>query len=409
MGDVEGLDRTSWWQNARFGMFIHFGLPTVLERGIWAQYWEHIPRDEYAALKRSFNPESCDAVEWVRLARDSGMKYVVLTVRNHDGFCLFDTATTDFNSVASPFGRDLTREFADACRAAGMRTGFYFSLMNWRHPGCLQRDQKQYRPPAFYERLVEETHEQVRELTSNYGKVDVLWFDCMRPDDPAIWRSEEMIAMVRRNQPSVLVNDRAGVPGDFGTPENEATPQSRPWEACFTMTDTWGHAPGDRNWKTSRELVTLLMSCAARSGNLLLNLPPGADGRFPREGVDRLREIGKWLRTNGEAIYGTQSAPIGHALNVIGPGQGWATMRGSTIYMAAIRWQGPTFRFAWLKNRVVSARVLGADCEVRVEQKGDRVWLHGLPEHPPDPLLPVLAITVEGTPERIEPGEFLIL
>jgi len=151
------------------------------------------------------------------------------------------------------------------------------------------------------------------------------------------------------------------------------------------------------------------MSCAARSGNLLLNLPPGADGRFPREGVDRLREIGKWLRTNGEAIYGTLSAPIGHSLNIIGPGQGWATMRGSSIYMAAIRWQGATFRFAWLKNRVLSARVLGADCEVRVEQKGDRVWLHGLPEHPPDPLLPVLAITVEGRPERIEPGDFLIL
>jgi alpha-L-fucosidase len=403
------ISRNPWWQDARFGMFIHFGLPTILGRGIWAQYWEHIPRDEYASYAKLFAPKHYRPAEWVALARDAGMKYVVLTSRNHDGFCLFDTKTTDFNATRGPAGRDLLAEFADACHAAEMRMGFYYSLMSWRHAGCLQRDASQYREPEFYKSMVDEAHEQVRELTTNYGRLDILWFDCMRPGDPSIWRSEELVRMTRKNQPGILVNDRAGVHGDFGTPENETTAQSGPWEACFTMTDTWGHAPGDRNWKTSRELVNLLMSCAARSGNLILNLPPDGDGRFPAEGVDRLRDIGRWMNANGEAIHGTTSAPIGHAVNIIGPGQGWATMRGNVIYLAAVRWQGSTFRFGWLRNRVISARVLGTNYEARVEQEGDRVWLHDLPEYAPDPLLSIIAITVDGSPERVEPSDFLVL
>ena len=389
-------DRTKWWKEAPFGMFIHWGLPTLLERGIWVQFWEHIPRDEYAELINRFDPQRYRPSEWVSVARDAGMKYMVLTTRNHDGFCLFDTKTTDFNVTNSPAGRDLLAEFADACHAADMPMGFYYSLQTWRQPGCLTRSI--IGPLSYYRELVDEAHEQIRELCTNYGKVDVLWFDGFRPDSAEVWRSDELYALARGLQPEILINNRGGADGDFGTPENTITPERRPWESCYTMNETWAYAPGDPAWKTPVQLIRLLVSCAAKNGNLLLNIPADPDGRFPDKGVRRLRAIGQWMRTHGEAIYGSLVAPIA-------PGNGWATRSGSTLHLFVGRWPGPTLAFAWLKNRVLSARVMGTGHVARVEQRGDRVFLHDLPEHAPDPLLPVIEFELEGEPERVDPEQ----
>jgi alpha-L-fucosidase len=389
-------ENAKWWTDARFGMFIHWGLPTLLKRGIWVQFWEHIPREEYEELLHQFDPQYYDPAEWVALARDAGMKYMVLTTRNHDGFCLFDTKTTDFNVTRSPAGRDLLAEFAQACHDADMPMGFYYSLQNWRQPGCLTKNV--IGPSEYYDGLVNEAHEQIRELMSNYGKVDILWFDGLRPNDPAIWRSEELLRTARELQPDILINNRAGVDGDFGTPENVITPESRPWEACYTSNETWGYAPGDTAWKSPVQLLELLATCAAGRGNLLLNFPADPDGQFQIEAVERLRIMGQWLRVNGEAIYGSQMAPIA-------PGNGWATQSGSTIYLIVRRWSGSTVSFGWLKSRVISASVLSTGQKARVEQIGDRVILHDLPEYAPDPLLTVIKVEVDGVPERVDPEE----
>ena len=393
-------EHMKWWTDARFGMFIHWGLPTLLERGIWVQFWEHVPKDEYERLIDRFDPQAYRPAEWVRIARDAGMKYMVLTTRNHDGFCLFDTKTTDFNVTNSPAGRDLLAEFAEACHSAHMPMGLYYSLQNWRHAGCLTK--KVIGPPSFYRALVDEAHEQVRELCSNYGKLDILWFDGLRPNSAEIWRSDELLAMARDLQPGIIINNRAGVEGDFGTPENVVTPAERPWEACYTTNDTWGYAPGDTAWKTPEQLLRLLVSCVARNGNLLLNAPADPDGRLPDEPVHRLRIMGQWLRVHGEAIYGTAIAPIA-------PGNGWATRRGSTLYLFVGRWPGSTVSFGWLKNRVISARVMGTGESARVEQSGDRVFLHDLPDHAPDPWLSVIEVEVEGIPERVDPEQVLVM
>ncbi len=386
-------ERMKWWTDARFGMFVHWGLPTVEERGFWLQFWEHIPVEEYAELADRFNPADYDPARWVKTARDAGAKYMVLTTRNHDGFCIFDTKTSDFNSVKTGAGRDLVAEFAEACHAAGMRMGFYYSLQNWRHPGCLTK--RALGGYEFYRELVEESHEQIRELLTNYGQVDVLWYDGLRPSDPGIWRSDEMNAMARELQPGIIINNRNGLPGDYGTPENTIQAETRPWEACFTMNETWGYAPGDETWKTVPQLLNLLARCASGGGNLLLNCPPDKDGRMPAEGLDRLQAVGEWMKVNGEAIRGSERAPIA-------PGQGYCTLKDGKLYLIVVRWPGSTLSIAWLRNRITRATLLWTGQEARIEEKGDRKWLHGFPEKPPCPL-PVIKIEVEGAPEREDP------
>ena len=392
-------DHMQWWNDARFGMFVHWGLPTVLQRGIWTQFWEHIPVAEYEEIAGRFNPRAYRPEEWVRTARDAGMKYMVITTRNHDGFCLFDTKTTDFNARKTGAGRDLLAGFAEACHKLDMPLGFYYSLQSWRQKGCLTRNV--IGDADFYRPLVDEAHEQIRELMSNYGKVSVLWYDGLRPDSPEIWRSNEMNAMVRRLQPGIVINNRNGLEGDFGTPENVVTPESRPWEACWTTNDTWGYCPGDRNWKTTMALIDLLVSCAARGGNLLLNVPPDPDGRMPDDPVERLREVGIWMRANGKAIYGSERAPIA-------PGLGYASRKGNTLYFYVKRWAGSSLSVGWLNGTPTSARVLGTGQPVRVEKIGDRLFLRDLPEHAPDPWMPVIEVEFSDMPSVEDPQNHLM-
>ena len=317
------------------------------------------------------------------------MRYMVLTTRHHDGFCLFETKTTDFSAPNSAAKRDLIAEYADACHEAGMPCGFYYSLEDWRFPHQLPH-LPMHEDMSVYEPMVAQAHAQVRELLTNYGKIDILWYDGGFP--AGVWRSEELNAMARELQPHIIINNRSDEDGDFGTPEQSIHPESRPWEACMTMCDTWGYTVGDNNYKTTKQILSLLLTCAANGGNLLLNVGPNAEGRIPKPAVERLREIGRWMNANGEAIYGAGPAPL------VGYNLGPSTRVGDRLYLHVKYWPGPTLTLGWVGNTVRSARLLATGHEARVVQDGDRVRLHDLPQYPPDPLCTVVELEVEGEP-----------
>jgi len=395
MSDGTIPERIRWWQDARFGMFIHWGLFSVHGMGVWHEFLAHVRKAEHAKLADEFNPRHYRPREWVAVAQDAGMRYMVLTTRNHDGYCAFDSKTTDFTSVRSAAQRDLVAEYAEACHAMGVRMGFYYSLLDWRFPGSTRDSIRG--PDEMYAAMVEQAHEQVRELMSNYGTVDILWYDGMKPWDPVLWRSAELNGMARRLQPGIIINNRAGLPEDFGTPEQTITPESRPWEACYTTNGMWGYCPADTTWKTPREILGLLITCVSQGGNLILNVGPDRDGLFPREAVERLRVVGAWMKANGRAIYGATASPY------YGREVGWSTQRGCTVYVLAARWHGPETVIGWCGNRVLAARLLATGEEVWFEQEGDRVCLSDLPRHAPDPYVTVIELDVEGEPRRSDP------
>lgn len=389
MGTTDGGDHVRWWVEARFGMFIHFGLYSLDNRGEWIMYYEHIPNDEYAKRAERFNPRHYNPREWVAMAQDAGMRYMVLTTRHHDGFCLFDSKASTFTAPRSAAKRDLIAEYAEASHSMGMPMGFYYSLMDWRFPGVIPHGQRL--ADEVYQPMVRQAHEQVRELLTNYGTVSILWYDGLMPHDPELWRSAELNAMARRLQPGIIINNRAGTQEDFGTPENVIVPEARPWEACYTMNETWGGGLADPNWKSVGQILYLLITCVSGGGNLLLNVAPDGDGRFPRQATDRLRQVGVWMRRNGNAIYSAGRSPVA------APSLGWGAGAGDKVYLYILRWPGETLPFAWCEKRVLSAKVLSTGHEARVEQKGDRVWLSGLPQYAPDRHLSVIELEVEPT------------
>ena len=395
MGSYDSTNRLDWWRKATFGMFIHWGVSAISGRGEWIMYQEHIPADEYAVLADQFIPKAYDPAKWIAAAQDAGMKYVVMTTRHHDGYCLYDSKVSDFTSVKTAAKRDIIGEFVEACRAAGMRIGFYYSLVDWRFPGVLpqsiERDHATCRP------MVEQAHAQVREVLTQYGKIDILWYDMLDPHDPELWRSRELNAMARELQPDILINNRAGLPEDFGTPENQVIAENRAWEACYSMNRSWAYCPSDRNYKPARELIRVLASCASGGGNFLLNVSPDAQGRIPLEQELRLQEIGRWLRVHGKAIYGAEKPPFE------APALGMASRVGNRVYLLLQRWPGSTVPFAWCGSKVTAARLLATGRETHVEQRGDRVWLHGLPADAPDLNLNVIELEFEGEPRASVP------
>ena len=320
------------------------------------------------------------------------MKYMVLTTRHHDGFCLFDSKVSDFTAPKTAAGRDLVAEFADACHSMGMRMGLYYSLEDWRFPGQLphlpmMEDQSHYRP------MVEQGIAQIRELLTNYGKVDILWYDGNFPYDA--WPYEDMEIMARGLQPEIIINNRAGqrdVVGDHETPEQHIQAYERPWEANLTLNDSWGYTPSTVDYKTTYQALSLLLQCASQGGNLLLNVGPDPEGRIPPPSVERLREIGNWMKVNGRAIYGSERTPL--TVNSLG----YSTRVGDKMYLIVVRWPGSTLTMAWVGNAVKSATVLADGTKARVEQRGQKVWLHDLPQYAPDNLATVIEIEVEGEP-----------
>jgi alpha-L-fucosidase len=411
MGDeIPSLnDRMRWWREARFGMFIHYGLYSILGRHEWVMNRERIPVAEYETLVGRFTADKCDPRQWARLAREAGQKYMVLTTKHHEGFCLFDTKLTDYKSTNSPARRDLVAEFAQAARAEGLRVGFYYSLMDWHHPDGA----RSFGDEVARKRFVQYIHGQVRELMTAYGRVDVLWYDVPWPLKPNGWDSTQLNHMVRRLQPHILINNRSGwdsrgtmMPEDFDTPENvvRASPPYRDWESCDTLNGSWGYNRADQEWKPARHLVANLVSCASMGGNLLLNIGPRGDGSVQEEAASRLREIGRWLQRNGqgESIYGTERAES-EWMNFGSVGGKQATVKGRTMYWHVFRWFGSDLWIGGMLARVRRARILGNGREVAFEQTfepTERLHLRGLPESPPDELCTVIALECDERPRH---------
>jgi alpha-L-fucosidase len=396
--------RMAWWHEAKFGMFIHWGLYSVIGQHEWAMEVEGVPIRQYEILAKNFKPRPNAAREWARLAKRAGQKYMVMTTKHHEGFCHWDTKLTDYCAAKQGPGRDLVREFVEAARAEGLRVGFYYSLMDWHHPDGA----KCKTDAAARKRFVEYTHGLVRELMTNYGKIDVLWYDVDWPLTPQEWESERMNQMVFELQPEIIVNNRNGLDGDFSTPEQhiEASKAGRAWETCMTLNDSWGFNRGDDAWKTPKNIVDNLATCARGGGNYLLNIGPKPDGSIPEESVTALELVGKWLETNGKAIYGTERGQLDWNTNAN------YTRRGNTLYIHQHFWPGHTPAAEWLrfyqpevvialggvKPKVLSARLLKTGQKVEFTQDEFAFRMTGLPLVAPDQPATVIEVECDGEP-----------
>jgi alpha-L-fucosidase len=361
--------RMAWWKEARFGMFIHWGLyavPAGSHRGVvsprkngeWIMNDLNIPIAEYEKFANHFNPVAYDARQWVRIAKNAGMKYIVITSKHHDGFCLWDSKVTDWDVVdRTIYGKDLLKELAEACREEGITLCFYYSIMDWYHPDAQAIREPYYNHgrnskdvnPAFPRYVEEFMKPQLEELLTNYGDIGVLWFDGEWIPDYTTEMGKDIDQFIRSIQPDIIVNNRVdkgrrghqgmnrdGVfAGDFGTPEQQIPDTGIPgedWEACMTMNDTWGFRSDDHNWKSDEDLLYKLIDIVSKGGNFLLNVGPTKSGIIPGESVDRLNTIGAWLDVNGESIYGAEASPVKR------PAWGRYTSKGDTVYAHIFDW-----------------------------------------------------------------------
>jgi len=368
--------RMKWWHEAKFGMFIHWGLYSTLGRHEWVMENEGIPVAEYEKLAPKFKPVPNPARAWAQLARRAGMKYMVMTTKHHEGFCNFDTKLTDYCAPKQGPGRDLVREYVEAARAEGLRFGFYYSLMDWHHPDgarCLKDE-------TARRRFVDYIHGQVGELMTNYGKVDVLWYDVAWPLDAKGWESVEMNQMVRKLQPDIIINNRSKIAEDFDTPEQriEAS-QNRPWESCMTLNDSWGYQSADNNWKSPTTIIRNLITCARDGGNYLLNIGPRGDGSIPEDSTRVLSAVGDWMSKNGATIYDSDHPCQPRRGNYVS-----FTRKGNTLYAHVHYWPGETVVIGNLMNRVSSVKMFATGQPVKFEQDDFRVRLTGLPKKAPD-------------------------
>src|SRR5437870_8709622 len=390
--DADRARRMQWWHEARFGMFVHWGLYSVLGRHEWVMENEGIPVSEYAPLAKKFQPMPHAARAWAKLAKQAGQKYMVMTTKHHEGFCNFNTKLTDYCAPKQGPGRDLVAEYVEAARSESLRVGFYYSLMDWHHPDgarCAQDEDAR-------KRFVEYTHGLIRELMTNYGKVDVLWYDVSWPLDADQWESERMNKMVFELQPDIIVNNRNKLPGDFSTPEQQikADTEGRAWETCMTLNDSWGYQRADDDWKSSRRVIQNLIACSRDTGNYLLNIGPRADGSVPEDSVRVLTEVGQWLRRNGEAIYGSDPCQPRRS------NYASFTRKGNTLFMHVHFWPGNYVAIAGLQTRVKSARFLASGKKIDFQQDPYRVRLTSLPEEAPDHQVTTLALECDAEPTQ---------
>ena len=361
-------ERMEWWRDAKFGMFIHWGAYSIIggERGEkiagggaeWAMDKLDYTIEEYEKFPAMFNPELFNADDWVKMAKDAGMKYIVITSKHHDGFGLWDSKVSDYDIMdASPFKRDIIRELAEASRKQGIRFGVYHSIVDWHHPqaqGNLfpnynagQKDQTVVNPefPQYYKNYLKP---QVKELLTNYGDIDIVWFDGDWIADYTTEMGKDMYGFIREMQPNTIINNRVdkgrkgmegmdregNFAGDFGTPEQEipATGIAEDWEACMTMNGTWGYKPDDTKWKSSEDLIQKLVDIVSKGGNFLLNIGPDGYGRFPSQSIRRLKALGEWTDANGEAVYGAKASPFEM------PEWGRYTSKDGVIYAHIFNW-----------------------------------------------------------------------
>lgn len=383
-----GEKRTKWWEEARFGMFIHWGLYAIPARGEWVRSEEKLSAEDYQPYFDEFNPVNYKPEEWAKAAKDAGMKYVVMTAKHHDGFCLFDSKLTDYKATNTPAGRDLIREYVEAFRAEGLKVGLYYSLLDWHHPdypayGDMyhpMHDNGKYKDiesKKDFSRYIEYLQGQVRELLTNYGKIDIIWFDFSYGDMTGEkWQAIELVKMVHQLQPEIIIDNRLGgdikaenpeiYAGDFAAPEQIIPPEGVvnekgrrvPWEACITLNNHWGYCANDMDYKSPTQVIRALVECVSKGGNLLLNVGPNAKGEIPKESLEILTEVGDWLDRNGESIYGCGKAGFEK------PEWGRFTRKGDKIYAHILeRGIGPV-NIPGMRERFSKARLLADNSEV---------------------------------------------
>lgn len=330
---LEREKRTMWFQEARFGMFIHWGLYAIPALGEWVRSQKNITNEEYQKYFNEFNPKNYNPKEYAKIAKRAGMKYAVMTAKHHDGFCLFDSKYTTYKSTNTKCKRDLIKEYVEAFRGEGIKVGLYYSLLDWHHEDYPaygdrhhpMRNNEEFKNKTYkFENYVQYFHNQVRELLTNYGKIDIMWFD-FSYDDMAgeKWQATKLMKMVRDLQPHIIVDNRlddkknikkanlSPYTGDFDSPEQIIPPKGVvdengnkvPWEACITLNNNWGYSAFDKDFKSSKQIVRALVECVSKNGNLILNVGPDANGEIPKESSDILEEVGNWMKYNGESIY----------------------------------------------------------------------------------------------------------
>lgn len=407
---IQVPEKWAWFPEARFGMFIHWGAYAQYERGEQVLFRENLDQREYATRACAWKPTNYDPKRWAEVAVQAGVKYAVLTTRHHDGFCLWDSQYTDYTAAAQAAGRDLVREYVDAFRAAGLRVGFYYSLADWRIPAYWDGPTRDPEGWATFRNYV---HNQVRELLTNYGQIDVIWFDGDWPQNQAEWRSLELVDMIRSLQPDILINNRLGRAiaigpdgrtldhggprslGDLGTPEHHITAEDRLWESCQVSTwRLWGYTTGER-WRPADLLLDMLVEAASKGGNLLLNVGPEADGQLPPEFIQRAREIGQWLEVHGEAIYGSEAGEVCEFITY-----GRQTKRGNNLYLIIRFWDGqPQLTLAGLATQVEAVTLLTTGQTLEFEKQGDKLTISGLPASRPTALFPVIRVRCVEPPQ----------
>jgi len=409
-GAEQEAQRLKWWRNARFGMFIHWGVYSV-PAGVWdgeekyAEWIRHraqIPVDRYEELAQDFNPTEFDANRWARFAEQAGMKYMVITSKHHDGFCLFDSDYTEWDiGEASPYGGEPLEQLADACRDRGIRFATYYSIMDWHHPDYLPRRSWSDRSAkgADMDRYTEYAVNQVGEIIERLDPA-IIWFDGGWEDSWTEDRGRKMLNFVREKAPHTIINDRLEVNGDYITPEQHIPTRGpeRDWETCMTMNNHWGYAKYDNDWKSTKTLIRNLVDIVSKGGNYLLNVGPKADGTFPDPAIKRLKEIGEWMDTYGESIYGTDRSPMGE------PAWGRCTAEPGRLYLHVFRWPDDgTLEVPRLRNEVEAAYLLGEDEDLETVERDRGVAVRLTGADAPNAIDTVVVLEIEGTPDIAPP------
>ena len=393
--------RMRWWREAKFGVFICWGPCSIAGGEIgWSRHGPRpgrepagggVPLDVYDNLYKQFNPTEFDAREWAELIKDAGARYVIFLTKHHDGFCMFDSALTDYKVTNTPFGRDVTAELAQAFRDAGIRIFWYYSQPDWHHPD--------YRTDQ-HDHYVEYLHGQIRELCTRYGEIAGIWFDGL---GGAIedWDSHRMLAMIHELQPGAIINDRASLRGDFDTPEQRIGrfQLDRPWESCMTMSVGWSWRGADKPVKSLKECLHLLIRCAGGGGNLALDTGPMPDGLIDPRQAERYRQMGAWLRKHGESIYTTTGGPYT-------PGNwGVSTRKANTVYLHILKWEADELSLPSLAKRIVGSSALTGGTPT-VRQSPEAITI-SLPAADRDEIDTIIALELDGPASDLEPISLL--
>jgi len=401
-----------WFRDAKFGMFIHWGVYALLGKGEWIRTVDQIPQDEYAKLPPRFNPTKFKPAEWAALAKRAGMKYMVVTTKHHDGFCLFDAHNTDWKVTRTPYGKDVIAELTKAFERKRVRVGYYYSIMDWHHDDYLPRLEWEApgRPAEGHDVMdyIAYMREHIEQLLTEYGSAPfVLWYDGGWMNKPEELSGAETNARARELKPDILINDRHFTKEDLLTPEQRIPPTGirdengdpALWEACLTMTSHWwGYDKHEKIYKTPEFLIRMLVDIVSKGGNLLLNIGPKPDGTLQKEFVDRLNALGKWMDKYSAAIYGATASPF----NLL-PFYGRVTTKGSKLYVHVFEWPGDQqVRLPNLANKVKKAYLLEkAKSPLACERAGDD-WIVRLPKRAPDKAASVFVVELDGPPQ-VEP------